>query len=516
MQIQSSDALQNWFARLNPRTYAILIGVAIGVVGGGVGLLIAIGGPIVAAAAVLGLLAGLYILTDVSAALYGFIVTMLLLPFGTMPFEIVFTPTLLDVTLGVFVLVYLFLWMTGKRRTLRLTPVHALLLLYTLWFILSFVLGLRYGSPRPDILRQFMETLLAISLTFILVDLLRDPKALRRLVFIIFVMVSVQSLVAIILYFLPDTVSENLLVRLARIGYPNGGVIRYIEDDPELAERAIGTWVDPNVLGGALAIFAAMIAPQIFARKPVIRYRWLSFLVLAVVGIALILTFSRAAMLAFVCGVIFIGVMRYRRFIPLMLIAGALLLLLPQTQEYIQRFGEAFALFTEGGSSTDLATQMRLGEYKDSFTLIGRYPIFGVGFTGTPDRDIYTQVASMYLIMMNHMGIPGLLLFLLTMLGVFVYGFRAWRLARDNPNLDAIWLGYHAALLAVLVNSVADMYFFRLDFQSPITLFWLTVALALASSRLALETAEDHALNPPLSKQNASARIAGVHFPIKE
>jgi hypothetical protein len=72
--------------------------------------------------------------------------------------------------------------------------------------------------------------------------------------------------------------------------------------------------------------------------------------------------------------------------------------------------------------------------------------------------------------------------------GVFVYGWQARRFSKDMPELEAIHLGYHAALLTLLINSVADMYFFRLDFQSPITVFWLTVALALASSHLAIES----------------------------
>ena len=82
-----------------------------------------------------------------------------------------------------------------------------------------------------------------------------------------------QAVVALILYVMPDVTAERTLIRLARIGYPNGGVIRYIEDNPALAERAIGTWVDPNALGGFLAVTAAMIAPQVFSRKPVLRWR---------------------------------------------------------------------------------------------------------------------------------------------------------------------------------------------------------------------------------------------------
>ncbi|MFN8375233.1 MAG: hypothetical protein U0694_20450 [Anaerolineae bacterium] len=272
----SSDVLQNWYAGLSPRQAAVFVGITIGLIGGLVGLLLAVAGPVVAAGAVFGLLAGLYILTSVSAALYGVVAVMFLLPFGTLPVRIGFTPTFLDAALGAFLLVYLSQWMTGKRMRIQLTPVHGLIAAYIMWLLLTFALGLRYAMPTSANLRQFAETLLSISMTFILVDLMRDPVMLRRLVFVVIIFVGIEAAVSLVLYVLPDATAENLLVRLARIGYPNGGVIRYVESNPALAERAIGTWVDLNAFGGVLAVSAAMIAPQVFARKPVLRYRWLT------------------------------------------------------------------------------------------------------------------------------------------------------------------------------------------------------------------------------------------------
>lgn len=489
--MQQSNALQHWFARLDRRAYALLIGVTVGLLGAGVGILLTIAGPVIATGAVLGVLAGLYVLTNASAALYAVVAVIGLLPFGTLPIKIAITPTLLDTALGAFVLVYLSLWMTGKRQQLRLTPVHALIAVYILWLILSFALGLRYAPPTSAKLRQFAETLLSISMVFILVDLLRDPAALRRLLLVFMLVMGLQAAATIVLYVLPDTLTENLLVRLARIGYPDGGVIRYIEDNPALAERAIGTWVDPNALGGVLAVSSTLIATQLFAHKPVLRQRWLTLGIFGLVVIALFLTFSRASMLAFGVGLFFIAFMRYRRYIPLLIIGGLLLLLLPQTQVYIERFVQAF-------TGADLATQMRIGEYTDSLRLISRYPIFGVGFTGTPEIDLYTDVASTYLIMANQIGLVGLSIFLLTMLAVFIYGLNAWRFAKNDAVLDSVHLGFHAALLAALANAVADLYFFRLDFQSSITLFWLVVALALASSRLV------YAQNAPRAAQEST------------
>jgi polysaccharide biosynthesis protein PslJ len=375
-------------------------------------------------------------------------------------------------------------WMTGRRQGFRLTPVHALVILYVMWLLLAFALGLRYAPPTSAIIRQFAETLLSITMVFILGDLIRNPQTLRRLVIASMFAIGVQAIVAVILYILPDQTAEELLVRLARFGYPNGGVIRFIEDDPSGIERAIGTWVDPNALGGVLAMSAAMIAPQVFARKPILPYRWLTVGLLGIVLLALILTFSRASVLAIGISLLVVGLFRgYRKYLPMLGLVLILVLALPQTRSYIERFSEAF-------TGSDRSTQMRLGEYGDSLELISQNPVVGVGFTGTPSIDLYTNVASMYLIMANQIGLVGVAIYAVMILGVLIYGWRARQVVYDNPMLEALHLGYHAALIAALINATADLYFFRLDFQASIFSFWMVIALALASSRLALEAHE--------------------------
>ncbi len=480
MQSPAAENFKQWVVSLDRRVFAILFGLIIGVLGGAVGLLLVLAGPTLALAAIIGALAALYILTDVRAALLGMLATMILLPFGTFPVKIGLTPTLLDLALGAFVLVYLLQWMRGERRNLQLTRVHPFIALYAMWLIFAFFMGMRYGSPTSTTLRQFAETILSISMAFILVDLLRDPQALRRMLLVIMLLVGVQAMIAIVLFALPDVTAESILVRLSRLGYPDGGVIRYIESTPELGERAIGTWVDPNSLGGLLAVGAALIAPQVFARKPILGSRWLSVILLGVTGLALILSSSRASFLAFASALAVIVFARYRRYIPLLILGGSLFLFLPQTQNYIDRIFQAF-------QGADLATQMRIGEWTDSLNLIQNYPVFGIGFTGTPTRDVYTDVANMYLIMANQIGITGVIIFLIAMGSIFIYGYQAWQHARDSAEWDALHLGCQIALMTALVNAVADLYFFRLDFQSSITWFWIIVGLALTSSRLVLQ-----------------------------
>jgi polysaccharide biosynthesis protein PslJ len=111
--------------------------------------------------------------------------------------------------------------MTGQRQTVTLTWVHVLIAFYMLWLLLSFALGLRHAMPTANNIRQFAGSLLSVGLVFIVVDMLRDPILLRRLVVAILAAIGLQAIIAIGLYLIPDvTATNNLLNSLGRIGLP--------------------------------------------------------------------------------------------------------------------------------------------------------------------------------------------------------------------------------------------------------------------------------------------------------
>jgi hypothetical protein len=130
---------------------------------------------------------------------------------------------------------------------------------------------------------------------------------------------------------------------------------------------------------------------------------------------------------------------------------------------------------------------MRFGEYKDAFTLIGRYPLLGVGFSGAPDIDIYLGVSSVYLILLENMGLLGMGGFVILMASLFFYAWLAHAKLDQLPSLHSIWLGLCAALIGALVNGIVDHYFFNLEFHHAVTIFWLFVGTLLATSRIALQ-----------------------------
>jgi O-antigen ligase len=223
-------------------------------------------------------------------------------------------------------------------------------------------------------------------------------------------------------------------------------------------------------------MLGALAGPQLVAKRPLFP-RWLAIVIFALLFLALLLTFSRGALVGLVAGLGFVALARYRRLLPYMLVIGLLFLLLPPAQAYILRF-------VEGIQGQDLATQMRYGEYKDALILVQRYPVFGVGFAGTPDVDIYLGVANVYLTIAQTMGLVGLLAFFAVLGTLFGYAFFNRHIFKTDVRKDAVWLGLHAAIMGGLVAGLFDHYLFNLEFHHAVTAFWLFVGLAAAATRL--------------------------------
>ncbi len=465
-------------ARTSPRAYAVGLGLTVAGLAVGLGALLGFTGPLIAAGVVLGLAAALLVLSQIEFGLWAVIAIITLLPFGGVPFKIVFTPTFLDLAMAAVLFVYAVQWMTGQRRRLTLTPAHAPIVVFMALMLFSFVAGMPNGPLTANLLRQFGEMLLSIAFAFILVDYLDTRAKLARLVRVLLIGGTLTAVLGIGLYLLPDDLAERALSALQVFNYPGGGVIRYVEDDPANAERAIATSVDPNALGGLLAMLGGLAAPQLLTRRTVLGRRWLALAVFGLIGVCLLLTFSRGAMAALAAALLFIALLRYRRMVWVLAAGALVILVLPATQDYV-------AHFLEGLQGQDLATQMRFGEYKDAFTLISRYPAIGVGFAGAPEIDIYLGVSNAYLLIASKMGLLGLGAFLLALATVYVWALARRALVYADEQLAALWLGLLAGLAAALTVGLVDHYFFNLTFQAAGALFWIFVGLSLTATRLA-------------------------------
>jgi hypothetical protein len=443
-----------------------------------VGTYVALLSPIYAIAGVAALVGGLLMLRDTQWGFVALVSLICLLPFGALPFKIGFTPTFLDLALIALYFVWIMRIATGKADRFIGTALGLPIAVFLLLACASFVAGLSHAYLDQYVLRHFVEILLSITLFFAVVNCVRTRQQLRLLVTVVAAAGFAASFLGIVLYFLPTDWSIRLLSALGRVGYPTGaGVLRYVEDNPDLPLRAISTSTDPNVLGGLLILITTLTAAQVFARQPLLRRPLLAVMVV-VDAFCLYLTYSRGSMAGLAAGLAVLALVKYRKLIPVMIVAAALLMLLPQAQAYVQHF-------VEGILTQDLATQMRLGEYKDAFILIGRHPWIGVGFVGTPEGSLYIGVSNVYLLIAEEMGLIGLGAFLLIVGLFFRQVLKSWPQVQTQIGLEAILLGLTAALVGILVGGILDHYFFNLSFPHSVSIFWLYLGLAMTSVHLA-------------------------------
>lgn len=483
MQSTALDYLRGWLTANDPR---LASGAAIGVAvlaGLLTGALFGFLGPVLALGAVGGLTVGLLMLRSTRWGLFALVGLICLLPYGAIPVDIGFRPTFIDAVLLALFGVWFVRMVTGTQRTFDTSALGAPIFAFLLWALVTFIAGLSHAPLSATVLRRFAEVLLAVSLFFMAVNQVRRLEALEQITAVIILSGGLTGFLGVLFYVLPGPLTVRILSKLAVFQYPAGpGILRFVEDDPSQPMRAIATSIDPNALGGLLVILTAIAVVQLFADRPVLPRRLLAPLA-GLMGLSLVLTFSRGSMVGLGVALGLVGVLRHRKLLLLIALAVILFLLLPQTQAHVTRF-------IEGIRGEDLATQMRFGEYKDALTLINRYPLLGVGFSGTPDIDLYLGVSMLYLLIAEQMGLVGLLIFLVVAGTYFAVTYRVWRQTPRGHALEGYLLAYQAALAGALAGGIFDHFFFNINFVHLVALFWLVMGLGVAAARLAVQVRE--------------------------
>ena len=260
-------SLQRSFVVGDSRAALILVALILGValVGGAV---VVLGHPALALALPVAVGVALLALRTPQWGLYGIVGVAVLLPFAALPFSVGFKPTFLDVAVGATFLVWVMTLLAGRSTRLRFGAVAPVIIAFLLWAIVAFIAGLDHATLDRQTLRRFAELILGTLLYFVVVDHVRERRQLEGLAACLMVAGFLSAALGILLYVLPNDISNSLLNRLVLFDYPSGWVLRFILDDPTNNQRAISTSVDPNVFGGLMIMLTAVTAPQIAAPRP--------------------------------------------------------------------------------------------------------------------------------------------------------------------------------------------------------------------------------------------------------
>ena len=233
-------------------------------------------------------LLGLAIMTNTQTGFVTVIAVAYLLPFAVIPAAVGGVKlTFLDATLTLLLIVWILRLLTHRDERLVSTPLDVLVLLFIGFAVTSFIMGVY--SVSGDTIRAFLKTINSIVFFFVLVNNVRNRTQTLELVRALTIAAAVASFFGIALYLMRPETQQNLLESLSGLGYPTGGeVVRYIANTDTL--RAVGTSVDPNVLGGMLMLALPLVLVQLFGSAPLLSRRVLALIAVAVLS-CLILTF---------------------------------------------------------------------------------------------------------------------------------------------------------------------------------------------------------------------------------
>ena len=401
------------------------------------------------------------------------VLTAVLLPFAVLPVDFGLKPSLLNIAVGLVLVRWAVAGIRGELEPIHLFSV-APILVFALLYTAAVFWGFNFETPSAFEVRKTAEYLMGLMLFPMALTTLTTARRIRIVVTSLTVGGTVAALAALCLYFVPRTAAADILGGLAVFDYPEGHTaLRYINDNPLEAMRAIGLSTDPNLLGAVCVLTAAVLLPFLFRwQSPTVQIA--ACLALAVVAAATYLTYSRNALLAIGTIGLFLAVFRHRILLPAGGALALLLVLLPQTQGYVRRLAE-------GLMGRDLATRMRLTEYANALEIVWEWPWTGIGFFGPPSVDLEMGVSMVYLAVASMMGIPALLLFCGILLAPLLQFLGTpWR----GHLLEAWVLGLAGAVVGLVMTGIFDHFYINLLYPHMSALYWLLLGTCTAALRL--------------------------------
>lgn len=426
-------------------------------------------GPALVAAALLGLVIVRLAVDEPGVMLFIAITVAVVLPFGVIPFEVgPVSLALLELAIIAFYALIAAVLLVNRRERVSVGPELALWFVFAGFLVFAFVLGLGRGYT-PQTLHDFAKFGLGIMMFPAILWWLRDTRQVKQVTGYLVVAVTAAAGIGLALYAGGPGLTERVLVRLIPYGYPGARIVRYIEDDPANAMRAVGTNIDPNAFGGILMVGFVLAVGHLVGRKSGLPLG-VAIAAVGIIGVAMLLTYSRGAWVGAAAGVGVLLWFQARVWLIPLAGAGVAAVALGLGSGFVERLWLGFTL-------QDPATRLRLQEYENALEIIRQHPWFGIGFGNAPSLELQTGVSSVYLTIAEQAGLIGLGLFVLL---AVVAGWRVLRsIMLAAPEERETLVAVAAAIVAILTVGLVDHYFFNTQYAHHATLLWMLVGMAI-------------------------------------
>ena len=403
-------------------------------------------------------------------------------------------------------------------------PTEPLLFGLLIIFILKLIIDKSFDKKN---LYHPLSIIIAINLLWILITSLTSTMPivsikffLSRLWFVVgfyfFAIQLFKNKKNIGTYFWLYTFSLLIVVVYALIRQAHYGFF-----DQEAANFVVSPlYNDHTAYGAALTMIIPVMIGLLFLKQYSFKQRIAAFIVLSVLFIALIFSYTRAAWLSlFVATIVFVVIVlkiKFRTFI-LLSVGTVVLLLLFWTQIYMKleknrqdtssNFSEQLQSITN--VSTDASNLERLNRWDCAVRMFKEKPVFGWGpgtymFKYAPFQLSYERTIistnsgdlgnahSEYLGPLSESGILGTLTFLAVVIASIYYAMRVYRKTKDK-NVKIIVLSVTIGLITYYTHGILNNF---LDTDKLSALFWGYTAIIVA-----LDIAENEKKNESMPKQ---------------
>ncbi len=366
-------------------------------------------------------------------------------------------------TMGIFALVcgafFSLMLLLGKRQApvLRATPLNGYVVLYAaVYFYATLTSTSVRGSLFPGLL-----TIAFILFFLVLASCEPDGVTLRRL---LGAMVAVGVLVSLYGFY------QALFPEKFRNVWTDTDMFSSI------AFRVYSTLENPNVLGEYFLLVIPLGAALLLTAKTWPR-RILWLLGCGIMGVCLILTYSRGCYLGLLFAAAIFLVLLDRRFLVVGIVAIALSpLYLPES---------VLSRFTSIGNMGDTSTSYRVYIWMGTLAMLKDYWLCGLGPGTEAFNVIYPKYAynaitaphshNLYLQLVCDTGICGLAVFVLLMIGFYRMMFTA--IAQETDRSAKIFqIAGVSGVSGFLLQSMTDYTFYN---YRVMLLFWVMLGLSV-------------------------------------
>lgn len=335
-------------------------------------------------------------------------------------------------------------------------------------FLIAAVIGVIMGVDFKHSIKGY-TTLGWISIFFLFVNNVKDETQFKRLVRILILIATIAG-------------AYGIFQHLTRIDF--FGNVKYLEKS---FARSPGFFNSPQTFGNYILLVLPVVFGLSFYSNSRREKRWLQLSGLIIL-LAIIFSYGRAVWLGLIGGLIFMAILRSKKFIlsiSTAVIVGSLLLIFIPSSRFSRRVVETFKSRRPIGD--------RIYFWKGSLRIIRDHPITGVGWEGfrlvypkykpARGRQLVSHAHNNFVDVAVDSGLFGLGMFLWLLVTIYKVGLHIFKELGEGYFKGIAW-GFLGSFTAFLIAGLSQ---YNFGDSEVVMLFYFLLGMVMVIPRIVRE-----------------------------